>query len=253
MIIPYIDKHTSLNVLIEHVFPDLETFATNPEAMVQHGILTPKNDYVDEINQLLINRFPRKEVIYHSFDKTKEPSQQGEHEDLINSLTPNRFPPHILVLKPNCPTILLRNIDPSKGLCNRTRLICRRFNKNIIDCEITVGYNRGERVFLPRIPLQPSEIDKFSVVFTTTQFPIRLCFAMTINKAQGQTLEHVGIYLPGPVFSHGQLYVALFRATKAYSIKILLKHNVEKLEEKCTKNVVYKEILFEAEKSDVTT
>ncbi len=32
---------------------------------------------------------------------------------------------------------------------------------------------------------------------------------MTINKAQGQSLEHVGVYLPAPVFAHGQLYVAL--------------------------------------------
>ena len=44
---------------------------------------------------------------------------------------------------------------------------------------------------------------------------------MTINKAQGQTIPIVGVYLPEPVFSHGQLYVALSRATAKRNIKIL--------------------------------
>ena len=47
--------------------------------------------------------------------------------------------------------------------------------------------------------------------FKRRQFPIRVAYAMTINKAQGQSFKRVGIYLPKPVFSHGQLYVALFR------------------------------------------
>ena len=44
---------------------------------------------------------------------------------------------------------------------------------------------------------------------------------MTINKAQGQTIPHVGIFLPDPVFSHGQLFVALSRATSKQLVKVL--------------------------------
>ena len=72
---------------------------------------------------------------------------------------------------------------------------------------------------------------------------------MTINKAQGQSLTHVGIYLPAPVFSHGQLYVALSRSGIKANTKILIKDLKNKqgrfpdLQGVYTRNVVYKEVL----------
>ena len=67
-------------------------------------------------------------------------------------------------------------------------------------------------VLLPRIPCRSSEDNSF-IEFDRRQFPIRVCFAMTINKSQGQSLGRVGIYLDPEVFSHGQLYVALSKTT----------------------------------------
>lgn len=52
------------------------------------------------------------------------------------------------------------------------------------------------------------------------QYPLRPCFCMTINKSQSQTLKRVGIALPEPVFSHGQLYVALSRCGSPHSVKV---------------------------------
>ena len=66
------------------------------------------------------------------------------HEDFLNSLTPNRFQPHELLLKPNCHVILLQNSNPSEGLCNGTRLICRRVDQNIIDAEVSSGTHCGK-------------------------------------------------------------------------------------------------------------
>ena len=45
---------------------------------------------------------------------------------------------------------------------------------------------------------------------------------MTVNKSQGQTLESVGHYLPRPVFSHGQLYVAISGVTSKTSMKFFI-------------------------------
>ncbi|KAG5561727.1 hypothetical protein RHGRI_004692 [Rhododendron griersonianum] len=138
----------------------------------------------------------------------------------------------------------MRNIDPSDGLCNGTRMVCRGFDKDVIYAEITVGQFAGELVLLPRIPLLTVENEAIPFKFKHTQFPICLCFAMTINKAQGQTIPYVGLYLPQNVFSHGQLYVALPSGTSMATTKVLLKTGVdEKKERSHTKNVVFKEVL----------
>lgn len=248
MIVSYTDDIISLNALIDFVFLDINDYPNKLDLMINRAILTPKNDCVDEINNLLIDRFPGEVTRYYSFDETIEKNDQTVQEDFLNSLTPNGLPPHELVLKPKCPVILLRNIYPSEGLCNGTRLICCQFKPNVIDAEIAVGHYRGKRVFIPRIPFLPAQNENYPFPFKRTQFPFRLSFAMTINKAQGQTLDYVGVYLPRPVFSHGQLYVAFSRAKTADSVKVLLRPtSIDESDENCTQNIVYEELLALAE------
>ena len=88
--------------------------------------------------------------------------------------------------------------------------------------EILVGVHKGKQFFLPRIPLHSSDNEKHGIPFCRTQFPVKLAFAMTINKSQGQTLDYVGIYLREPVFSHGQLYVALSTSKSMQQVKVLI-------------------------------
>jgi ATP-dependent exoDNAse (exonuclease V) alpha subunit len=212
------------------------------------------------INTKMIGRFHRNEMVYHSFDYAVDDPHNYYPEEFLNTLTPNGLPPHVLKLKIGCPVILLRNIDPANGLCNGTRLIIRGFQKNTIDTEIVLRQHARKQVFLPRVPLSPSDDEIFPFQFKQKQFPIRLSFAMTVNKTQGQTIPNVMVYLPEPVFSHGQLYVALSRATARSNIRILDVSATEKDMNKekgkgegkrkkklakdiFAKNIVYKEVL----------
>ncbi|PKA48924.1 ATP-dependent DNA helicase PIF1 [Apostasia shenzhenica] len=213
---------------------------------VDTAILATKNEYVDKINDIIIDEFPGEVKEYYSFD-----SLITSHEnvlcntDFLNDLSPVGLPPHKLILKQNCPVMLLRNLDPSSGLSNGSRLICKRFYNNLIDAQIITENHKGTHILLPRIPLQSPEESKLPFQFIRKQFPIRLCFAMTINKSQGQTLKKVGIYLPEPVFAHGQLYVALSRATSANATKILIKPaNQENIPRNATRNIVHKKFLL---------
>ena len=86
---------------------------------------------------------------------------------------------------------------------------------------------------IPRIELHYEKDLPFKL--KRRQFPIRLNFAMTINKAQGQSFNKVGIWLNDPIFSHGQLYVALSRARSRNGIKIKSENNL-------MRNIVYQEV-----------
>ena len=139
------------------------------------------------------------------------------------------------------PIMLLRNLNQSSGLCNGTRLVITQLYDKIIEAKILAGSNIGHKVFIPRISLTATE-NKWPFIFKRRQFPIRPCYAMTINKSQGQSLKQVGLYLSQPVFTHGQLYIALSRVTSRQGLKILIENNQE-LPNNYTKNIVYKDVL----------
>jgi ATP-dependent exoDNAse (exonuclease V) alpha subunit len=69
---------------------------------------------------------------------------------------------------------------------------------------------------------------------------------MTVNKAQGQTFDRLGIFLPDPVFSHGQLYVAFSRTRSYENVYVKIHQTLSQGlfgTKHLTQNVVYKEVL----------
>ncbi|KAG2695935.1 hypothetical protein I3760_07G034500 [Carya illinoinensis] len=207
MLIPYENDAVSLDHLVDAVFYNISDYSTNISNMMNQAILTQKNSYVEEINTLLIHRFLGELKQYYSFDESIDASEQSIMKDFVHTLIPNGLPLHELLLKQNCPIMLLRNIHPSEGLCNGTQLICRNFDRNVIHAEIIVGHHSGKNVFIQRIPFLPNPDEN-------------------------------------SVFSHGQLYVALSRTKTIYAIKILIRRgSTNEPEKNCTKNIVYTEVL----------
>ena len=125
-----------------------------------------------------------------------------------------------------------------EGLCNGTRLLVQRvINERLLEAKIaSPGKHHGNIVYIPRIQLD-AEKDLFPFEWSRRQFPVRVAFAMTIHKAQGQTLECVGVYLPSPCFSHGQLYVAASRVGHPDHIRFAVDR--DKNGERRTRNQCY--------------
>ncbi|XP_021980197.1 ATP-dependent DNA helicase pif1-like [Helianthus annuus] len=213
----------------------------------QRAILAPTNEVVDSINKELLESLPGEEKVYFSSDSLCQSEEESELNmalfppDVLNNLRLSGLPNHKLVLKVGAPVMLPKNINQANGLCNGTRLKITKLGKVVIEAKIITWTNIDHHTLISRLKMTPSD-KKIPVKISQRQFPLSLCFAMTINKSQGQSLERVGLYLPRPVFSLGQLYVVVSRVKNRKGLKILI-CDKEKRVYTTTTNVVYKEVL----------
>ncbi|PIA56622.1 hypothetical protein AQUCO_00700758v1 [Aquilegia coerulea] len=239
-------KNDPMKSIVEWVYPDLENKYADLNYLRERCILTPRNDCVEKLNSYIISTIPGESHIYLSADMLSPMSGGPDIQDVsppiefLNSMIISGLPNHKIELKLGVPIMLLRNINQRFGLCNGTRLIVTKLGAKFIQAKVITGNNIGRTFNINRIVLT-SDDPKSSFTITRVQLPIRICFAMTINKSQGQTLKHVGIYLPRPVFSHGQLYVAVSRTSSHNGLKILIDHK-ENEQPGYTQNIVYKEV-----------
>jgi ATP-dependent DNA helicase PIF1 len=184
--------------------------------------------------------------VYYNVDSVVHGEQHGIYPtEFLNTLSFSGVPPHELHLQEGCPIILLHNM--TSGLANGTRLIVIQLMQHVIETKVATGPAKGQQVFIPRLSITPLDTERMPFTLRCRQFPVCPAFAMTINKAQGQTLKMVGIFLPKPVFTHGQLYVAMSRIGCPEGMKLLVIVGWEDAHDApagvYTRNVVYTEVL----------
>jgi ATP-dependent DNA helicase PIF1 len=232
--------------IVGATYPDLLQNMQDFSFFQDRAIVAPTLELVERVNDFVMTLIPGEEKEYLSCDticKCDEDvgiDQRWITTEFLNDIKCFGMPNHKLHLKVGVLVMLLRNIDVSSGLCNGTRLTIASMGKNIIFAKVVNGPHSGEIVYITRMNLVPSDAN-VSITFQRRQFPLCLCFAMTINKSQGHTLSTVGLYLPRPVFTHGQLYVAVSHVRSRNGLKILITDDDGKPSTSTT-NVVYHEV-----------
>ena len=240
------EEENSMKEFCRMIFPNVSINISNPEWLQGRSIIAPTNKEVDAINDIMEGWVPGTAIKLTSADTLEDYRDiMRFNMEYINTLCPNGFPRHLISLKPGMVIMLLRNISPKEGLCNGTKLIYERIlNNKLLVCKLTTS---DKTVLIPRIKFI-SEAGSYAFEWARRQFPVRIAFATTINKAQGQTLQKVGVWLRSPVFTHGQLYVASSRTGNPDALKFAIKQQ-EGEPLGSTANVVYNEVLLQEDEN----
>jgi ATP-dependent exoDNAse (exonuclease V) alpha subunit len=199
----------------EHTEEDLDTLNKRVQKDIavskkdETVILTTTNSLASAINQDRLSKLPGKEITY-------EAVACGKFEE-------SAYPcPTSLRLKKGAQVILIRN-DPDKRWVNGTLAKVVALSNDSIVVDIN-----GRTCDVPIVKWQKIEYsynkdeDKIEdeVVGAFAQYPLKLAWAITIHKSQGQTFDKVIIDLGHGAFTHGQLYVALSRCTRLDGIRL---------------------------------
>jgi hypothetical protein len=220
-----IKKARSVQALVDAVFPN--TDINNYKSWVMSAIVAPFNSAVREINSKMLDKLKGNRKIYKAVN-TADENADLTNKEIVDAMQESMaqvdepgLQKQLLILKVGAKVIINKNINQRFRLCNGTPGIVTQMDDHVITIRrIEPNGELGEEIDIVRTNTKrrANAKDKKMLGFTRCQFPLELAFGMTIHKAQGQTLNKLGIYLNAPVFSPGQLYVALSRVRRASDI-----------------------------------
>jgi hypothetical protein len=210
------------------------------------ALLAPTNEVARELSAVVSSRLlGGAAVTLKSIDGVQDPNSDPDFlygDDVLNLHQPNGFPPHKLELRTGDVVTIVRNLDGV--LKNGVRAVVMDVFPNMLRIMVASGKEEtiGSVHLLPRIKLIDDRLDSgLPVAMFRIQFPVALAWAMTINKAQGQTMKRVGLYLQTQCFSHGQLYVALSRSPSIHGVRVITRKKIRDVQ--VVHNVVWPELL----------
>eukprot|EP01083_Nonionella_stella_P040241 109334_1 len=224
----WLSSSHNLDDFIDETYNDMDHHYKDPSYFANTMMLTPLNETVRHINEKVLAKFPGPELEPKlSEDKIIDDSYFWDYPtERLNAINIGGLPLHELNLKTHAPVILLRNIAQRDGLCNGTRMVIDKVLKNVIVCKLLNGSRCGQIAFIHRIKLNQDNT-KSLIPFQRFQYPLQLAFAISCNKSQGQSIKRLGLYLPVPVFAHGQLYTSLSRIKNRNNLNILIENTTE--------------------------
>jgi hypothetical protein len=240
----FIHQSKSERELIEFVYgKDIEKLSDTE--LSERAILCPLNEDVREVNNIVLEMLTGNTHTYYSTDTELDPTGEPSNElpvEVLNSLNRSGLPPHKLEIKEGCIVMCLRNLTVG-NICNGTKMKVLNARQHVLECAVLTGRAKGTTVVLPRITLQDNtRVD--TVCFQRKQFPVRLAYACSIDKSQGQSLSRAGLMCRTDCFAHGQCYTAYSRPKGPEWVSVFQPdpHSLERGETRMT-NVVWPEVI----------
>ena len=131
--------------------------------------------------------------------------------------------PIVLKLKIGAKVMLLKNLDTEHGFVNGSVGVVKNFTPTAV--EVDFGKYGCAIIEADKWEIKEQVADvtgelKYKVAATFTQIPLKLCWAVTIHRAQGQTLDAALVELNG-AFEAGQHYVALSRVRQLEHLSVV--------------------------------